>query len=140
MPSKAKINVNREYAKWCKEIAKTCDEDELIAHFRRHVDQHFINHKDEGRVGRLVWLVAVYGFVNIFKEKFEEKYKVRTGDMLFENCIHFKEHKHGPAPSFDVDRFFREYKSEVRDYYYRPWRRKIWQKGMRLPARVKVAK
>lgn len=80
--SEKKIDANKEYAKWCKAIAKTADEDELIAHFRRHVDQHFINHKNEGKIGRLIWLVAVFGFTNIFEEKFKGKYKIRTGDML----------------------------------------------------------
>ena len=43
-----KINVNKEYSKWRREIARACDEDELIAHFIRHVDPHFINHKKRG--------------------------------------------------------------------------------------------
>ena len=65
MPNRKKINVNREYVKWCREIAETNDEDELIAHFRRHVSDHFIKHKDEGEIGRLIWLVAIFGFANI---------------------------------------------------------------------------
>ena len=129
MPTKGKINAKKEYVKWCKEIAETNDEDELIAHFRRHVSQHFIRHKPEGEIGRLIWLVVVLTFANIFREKFKEKYKISVGDMLFECCIHLKEHKGGPVPSFDVDKFLREHKGKVRDYYYRPWRRKLWQKS-----------
>lgn len=96
--------------------------------------------KNEGKIGRLVWLVAVFGFANIFKEKFKQKYRISAGDMLFENCIHLKEHKRGPIPSFDVDKFLKEYRSEVRDYYYRPWRRKIWQKEVNMPSKMKISK
>jgi len=122
-----KIDVNKEYIKWCKEIARTNNEDELISHFRTHVDKHFIRHKNEGKIGRLIWLIAVFNFANIFKEKFKEKYKINTGDMLFECCVYLKEHRRGPVPSFDVDKFIKKYKSEVKNYYYRPARVKKWQ-------------
>jgi len=127
MAQKKKIDVNKEYNKWCKEIARAMNEKELMSHFRRHVYKHFLKHKDEGKIGRKVWLVAILNFMNFFKQK----YKVDKGDMLFECCIYLKEHKKGPVPSFDVDQFLKQHKSEVRDYYYRPWRRKKWQ-----PAKV----
>jgi len=128
MAHEKKIDPNKEYTKWCRAIAKNVSEDELISHFRTHVNKHFIKHKDEGKTGRLIWLVAVFSFANIFKEKFKKKYKISPGDMLFECGIYLKEHRKGPLPTFDIDKFMAEYKSEVRNYYYRPWRKKMWQK------------
>lgn len=129
MEDKEKVDVEKEYAKWCKEIAEANDEEELIAHFRRHVSRHYLNHKPEGEMGMLIWMIAVFGFVNIFKEKFKDKYNISIGDMLFENCIHLKEHKKGPIPSFDVDKFLEQHTGKVKDYYFQPWRKAKWQKN-----------
>ncbi len=109
-----KINVNKEYAKWCREIAKARSESELISHLRKHVSKHFNRHKGEGKEGLIIWLIAISNFANIFKEK----YHINTDDMLFQLCVYLKQHKKGPNPSFDVDEFIKSSKSFTKDYYY----------------------
>ena len=123
MSKQRKTNIEKEYTKWCKEIAKTNDENELIAHFRKHASSHFIKHKNEGEIGRLIWLVAVFGFLNIFREKFKKKYKISTGDMLFENCIHLKEHNSKPIPSFDVDKFLKDVEGDLSGLFHNAYPR-----------------
>ncbi len=108
------IKIEKEYTKWCRKIAKATNENDLISHFRTHVLKHFNRHKNEGKLGRLIWLIGVYNFMNIFKEKF----LIKTDDSLFQLCVHLKQHKKGPIPSFDVDRFMKNCKGTTKNYYY----------------------
>lgn len=123
MLKRKKIDVNKEYTRWCREIAKKDDEFSLISHFRTHTSKHFNRHKGEGKIGLIIWMIAVFNFMNIFKEK----YKVGTDDMLFQLCIYLKQHKKGPIPSFDIDKFIEEHQGAVKDYYLQPKRIKKWQ-------------
>jgi len=111
---KRKIDVDKEYVKWCREIAKANSDAELISHFRSHVSKHFNRHKGEGKEGFLIWLTSVFNFANIFKEK----HHINTEDMLLKLCIYLKKRKKGPVPSFNVNKFIKMSKSFTKDYYY----------------------
>jgi len=114
--SRKKTSTEKKYVDWCKRIAKTKSEAELIAHFRDHVYAHYNRHKDEGRLGLRIWSVGVFNFMNIFKEKYK---KIDTDDLLFKLCSFYKDYKKGPKPSFDIDKFMKDYKSDMKDYYYK---------------------
>lgn len=114
--NKDKFGVNRKYAKWCREIAKTNNVNELIAHFREHAYRHFDRHRHEGDLGLRIWMVGVFNFMHIFEKKF---LNITSGDMLFKLCSFYKDHKKGPKPSFDIDKFMKEYKGDMKDYYYK---------------------
>lgn len=123
MVNRKKLNVNREYAKWCKEIARTSNDAKIVSHFRDHVYKHLNHHKNEGKLGFLIWMAGVIGFLDIFKEK----YQFSTADLLFKNCIHYKSHKKGPKPSFDIDKFMEEHRGVIRNYYFTPRELKKWK-------------
>lgn len=111
-----KSAIETKYIKWCKKIAETNNEDELIFHFREHAYKHFNRHKHEGELGLKIWLTGVFNFVQIFREKYP---KITISDMLFRLCSYYKDHKKGPKPPFDIDKFMKKYKSDMKDYYYK---------------------
>lgn len=114
--NRKKLKTDKEYIGWCREIAKTNSEAEFISHFREHTYYHFNRHKYEGKLGLKIWLIGIFNFIHIFEEKYP---KITTDDMLFKLCSYYKDHKKGPKPSFDIDKFMKEYKGDTKDYYYK---------------------
>ena len=110
-----KSAIDVKYIKWCRKIAKTNNEVELISHFREHTHKHFNRHKHEGELGLRIWLIGVFNFMYILREKYP---KITTDDMLFKLCSYYKDYKRGSKPSFNVDKFMRKYKGDIKDYYY----------------------
>jgi len=113
--NRKKLDVDKKYVKWCREIVKTNDEAELISHFREHAYKHFNRHKDEGELGLRIWLIGVFNFMYILREKYP---KITTDDMLFKLCSYYKDHKRGPNPSFGIDKFMEGHKGDIKKYYY----------------------
>ena len=113
---KLDLDVDKNYFEWCQKIAETSDEFEIISHFREHVYEHFNRHKHEGELGLKIWLVGVFNFLYILKQKYK---KIATDDMLFKLCSYYKDYERGPNPSFDIDKFMKIYKGDIKDYYYK---------------------
>lgn len=111
-----KSSIEKKYLKWCQEIAKTNDEEELIAHFRDHVYGHFNRHKHEGELGLKIWLVGVFNFMYIFREKYDS---ITTDDLLFKLCSYYKDYEKGVEPSFNIDKFMKRHSGDMKDYYYK---------------------
>lgn len=107
-------NTDTKYNKWCKSIAESRDRDELIAHFREHVYDHFNRHNRKGELSLKVWLVGVLNFMHILEKKFPN---ITTEDMLFKLCRYYKNHRKGADPSFDVDEFMKEYNGDIKKYH-----------------------
>lgn len=117
MVKKSKKSFREEkYIKWCRKIAETGNESELISHFREHVNKHFDRHSHEGELGLKIWLVGVFNFAHIFEEKFK---KITKDDLLFKLCSYYKDYEKGPKPAFNIDKFMKEYQSDMKDYYYK---------------------
>ena len=106
-------NTDKKYNEWCKSIAESRNTNELIAHFREHVSEHFKRHNSEGELGLKVWLVAVLNFMHIFEKKFPN---IKTDDLLFQLCAYYKEHKDGPTASFDIDEFIKKYSRDLKNH------------------------
>ncbi|MEK7665073.1 MAG: hypothetical protein AAB361_02955 [Patescibacteria group bacterium] len=111
-----RLSANAKYIKWCRKIAEKNNEKEIISHFRNHAYGHFDRHKYEGELGLRIWMIGVFNFVNIFREKY---LKITTEDMLFKLCSYYKDHKRGPKPFLNIDKFMKEYKGDVKNYYYK---------------------
>ena len=111
-----KSNLDKEYIKWCKGIARANTEDELISHFRAHTDDHFNRHKNEGELGLRIWLIGVFNFMHILEEKYP---KITKEDMMFKLCSYYKDYEKGAEPNFDIDKFMKEYNGDIKEYYYK---------------------
>lgn len=111
-----KLSLNAEYIKWCRKIAEKNDEAEIISHFRNHVYMHFNRYKREGELGLRIWMIGVFNFMHIFREKYP---KITTEDMMFKLCSYYKDYKKGPEPSFNIDKFMKKYKGDIKRYYYK---------------------
>jgi len=106
-------NIEKEYDEWCEVIANSRDAEDLIAHFRQHVSDHYERHQWEGDDSVKVWLVGVLNFMHIFEKKFPG---IKTDDLLYKLCRHYK-HAGGPHASFDVDEFVLNYKGDIKEFY-----------------------
>lgn len=104
------------YDEWCRRIAESRDLSDLIVHFREHVGNHYdrYNRGDEGSLD--TWLVGAFNFMHILEKKFPH---IRTCDLLFKLCTHYKDHKLGPDPPFDVDEFIKRYNGKIKKFHRR---------------------
>ena len=105
--------INQEYNNWIKKIAHEKSLDSLIKHFREHVGAHYEKYDRSKPLNRDVWLVDVLNFMNILKEK---KLKITEEDMLFKLALHYRNHKDGPKPDFDVNEFIKSYQGRYKKF------------------------
>lgn len=104
------MNIHQEYKKWCKEIAKNRDAKEIILHFREHVWEHYDRYDRDEKISLKIWLVGVFNFFEILKEKYPD---ITTKDCLFKLCSYYKNHNDGPTPGFDIDKFLETYNGDI---------------------------
>jgi len=104
----------RKYTEWCKKIASSKSEEELITHFIEHVRIHYERHQRSGPIGLKIWMIGVFNFMNILKIKFHD---ITTDDMLFKLCTYHRKHTDDPKPLFDVDEFLSSYRGEIKDFH-----------------------
>ncbi|MFA5098734.1 MAG: hypothetical protein WC461_00745 [Candidatus Paceibacterota bacterium] len=101
------------YDAWCQKIADSKSADELIAHFREHVNNHFDRHNRGGALSQKVWMIGVLNFMHIFKKKFPG---IAVEDMLFKLCT-FHKHHGGIVPDFNIDLFMEDYDGDIKELH-----------------------
>jgi hypothetical protein len=106
-------NLNREYDNWVRKIAHVRNLKSLINHFREHVGAHYDRFDRSRRLNLDIWLVDVFNFMNILEKK---NLKITKKDLLFKLALHYRNHKNGPKPNFDVNRFIKEYQGRYKKY------------------------
>lgn len=108
-------NTDTYFDEWCKRIAEAKTPEELIAHFREHVSDHYDRHNREGETSLKIWLVGVFNFMYILEKKFPE---ITDEDKLFKLSTYHKNHEgEGPEPPFDIDYFLGRYDGDIKQFY-----------------------
>ena len=102
------------YEAWCQRIADQRSAEELIAHFREHVWEHFLRHSHEGQLSMDVWMVGVLNFMHILQKKVPH---ITVADMLFKLCRHHVHTPGGPEPPFDLDDFLARYDGPIKKFH-----------------------
>ena len=107
-------NVDKKYDEWCRKIAEARDIDDLITHFREHVNEHYDRHNREGQTSLDIWLVGVLNFMYILEKKRPD---ITKEDMLFKLCTYHKNHEGGAEAPFDIDKFIAEYNGYIKNFH-----------------------
>jgi len=107
-------DVNENYDEWSKRIAESREIEDLISHFREHVSDHYDRHNREGKTSLDIWIVGVLNFMRILEQKCPY---ITTKDRLFKLCTYHKNHENGPDAPFDIDKFMKEYKEEIKKFH-----------------------
>jgi hypothetical protein len=107
-------NLNLKFDEWCRRIAESRSLDDLIKHFREHVNEHYERHNRKGKVSLDIWLIGVLNFMHILEKKCPY---ITTEDMLFKLCTYHENHEGGPDAPFDVDKFIEEYGGEIKKFH-----------------------
>ena len=123
--SVSSIDVNEEYEKWIRKIAQVKGLMGLIRHFRDHVGTHYDKYDRSKSLNLDIWLVDVFNFMKILEKK---NLKITKEDMLYKLALHYRNHKDGPKPDFDVNRFIKDYKGR-----YKKFNRLSLNKFLRTP-------
>lgn len=109
---KTKI-INSTYDDWVEKIACTRSLKSLIKHFREHVGDHYDRFNRSNYLNLSVWLVDILNFMNILEKK---NLKITKEDMLFKLALHYRKHKNGSKPNFDVEEFIKNYKGKFKKF------------------------
>lgn len=108
-----KVDIDNEYKKWIRKIAQEKTLKELIKHFREHVCSHYDRFDRSKPLNRDTWLLDVFNFINIFSQT---RLKITNEDLLFKLALHYRKHKRGPKPEFDVNKFISNYKGRYKKF------------------------